>query len=134
MTLRYAIVDTAAGTVINVVEYEAPPGDPPPGFDAGIIAVQSDLADPRWTWDGTQLVPPVLEPVEATPATMDLASIRLDAGITAAVTTVVAAAAAIHAIPHSGAVPARFEALLVQMNVLADAFVAMLQAQQNPPQ
>ena len=59
------------------------------------------------------------------------ANARLDAGIAAAVATAVAARDAVHAIPHSGAIPARFDALLIQMAVTTDAFVAMLQAQAN---
>jgi len=57
------------------------------------------------------------------------ANTRIDDGVTAALTTVVAAAGAIHAIPHGGAVPARFEALLIQAAIISDAFIAMLQAQ-----
>jgi len=60
------------------------------------------------------------------------ANARIDDGVTAALTTVVAAAGAIHAIPHGGAVPARFEALLIQAAIISDAFVAMLQAQAAP--
>ncbi len=56
--MRYAIIDTATGKVINVVEYDTAPSNPPPGFGAGIIAVQSDVADTNWTWDGSQLVAP----------------------------------------------------------------------------
>jgi hypothetical protein len=91
-------------------------------------------------WLRADLVQPTQAQIEAVdtdalppPPVVHDPNVRIDAGIAAAVTTVIAAATAIHAIPHSGAVPARFEALLVQMNVLADAFVAMLQAQQNPP-
>ncbi|WP_316200922.1 MULTISPECIES: hypothetical protein [unclassified Bradyrhizobium] len=65
---RYAIVDTSTGNVINVVEYDADPGNPPPGFSDGVIAVQSDVADPTWHWDGAQLVPPAPPP----PATWQL--------------------------------------------------------------
>ncbi|MGJ4953049.1 hypothetical protein [Bradyrhizobium sp. HKCCYLS20291] len=55
---RYAIIDTSTGTVINVVEYDSDPGNPPPGFPDGIIAVQSDQASPGWHWDGTQFTAP----------------------------------------------------------------------------
>lgn len=55
---NYAIIDTNAGKIINVVEYDAAPSNPPPGFAAGIVAVQSDQADTTWTWNGTALVPP----------------------------------------------------------------------------
>jgi hypothetical protein len=61
------------------------------------------------------------------------ANARLDAGIAAALTEVIAARNAIHSIPHGGALPARFEILLTQLNVLTDAVVAMLQAQASPP-
>src|SRR6187399_1179058 len=47
------------------------------------------------------------------------ANARIDDGVTAAMTTVVAAAGAIHAIPHGGAIPARFEALLIQAAVIS---------------
>jgi len=60
------------------------------------------------------------------------ANARIDDGVTAALTTVVASAQAIHAIPHGGAIPARFEALLLQAAIISDAFVAMLQAQAAP--
>ncbi|SIO51222.1 hypothetical protein SAMN05443247_06907 [Bradyrhizobium erythrophlei] len=64
---RYAIIDTATDHVINVVEYESSPSSPPPGFDQGIIAVQSDLADMSWTWNGTSLVAPAPLPVSPLP-------------------------------------------------------------------
>jgi hypothetical protein len=76
-------------------------------------------------------VPDPYIPPEPVPPYVD-ANIRIDDGVTAALTTVVAAAGAIHAIPHGGAIPARFEALLIQAAVISDAFVAMLQAQAAP--
>jgi len=56
--LRYAIIDSATGIVLNIVEYQTAPNNPPPGFEVGIIAVATEVADTRWTWDGTALVPP----------------------------------------------------------------------------
>lgn len=57
---KYAIIDTSTNKVINVVEYDVAPSNPPPGFAAGIIAVQSSVADTSWTWNGTALVAPIL--------------------------------------------------------------------------
>jgi len=82
-----------------------------------------------WVDDGGVPDPYVAPP--PAPPYVD-ANVRIDDGVTAALTTVVAAAGAIHAIPHGGAVPARFEALLIQAAVISDAFVAMLQAQAAP--
>jgi hypothetical protein len=67
---RYAIIDTAAGKVINVVEYETAPPNPPPGFEAGIIAVQDDRVGPEWGWNGTALVPPPAPPADLEPQTV----------------------------------------------------------------
>jgi len=61
--MRYGIIDTVAKTVINVIDYDIAPTNPPPGFEAGIIAVQSDLVGPDWTWNGADLVPPVAAPI-----------------------------------------------------------------------
>ncbi|WP_316205988.1 hypothetical protein [Bradyrhizobium sp. SZCCHNR3058] len=57
---RFAIIDTTAKTVINVVEYDDAPSNPPPGFEKGIIAVRSDEAGPDWGWDGSALVAPAI--------------------------------------------------------------------------
>jgi len=46
---KYAIID--GQNVINVVEYETAPKNPPPGFEEGIIAVQVDRVAPGWTYD-----------------------------------------------------------------------------------
>jgi hypothetical protein len=45
---RYAIIQN--GIVINVIEYETDPGNPPPGFDDTHTAVQSDIASPNDTY------------------------------------------------------------------------------------
>lgn len=57
--MRYVIIDGSA--VINTIEYDAPPSDPPPGFEKGIIAIQHDTADTRWSYDG-ELRPPKEHP------------------------------------------------------------------------
>jgi hypothetical protein len=55
---RYAIID--GSDVVNVIDYESQPSNPPPGFDAPIIAVQSDTAGPGWKYvDGVFIAPPV---------------------------------------------------------------------------
>jgi hypothetical protein len=55
--MRYAIID---GTdVINIIDYDEQPSNPPPGFESHIIAVQSDSASPMWTYvDGVFIAPP----------------------------------------------------------------------------
>ena len=45
---RYAIIQN--GLVINVIEYESQPTTPPPGFENGYEAVQSDLAGPGFSY------------------------------------------------------------------------------------
>ena len=61
MTQRYAIIDGI--NVINVIEYEEQPSNPPPGFDEPIIAVQSDTAGIGWTYvDGVFIAPYVPPP------------------------------------------------------------------------
>lgn len=72
---------------------------------------------------------PYVAPVPGTPHAS--AEARLDAGLAAALTTILAAKDAIHAIPNNGPVPQRFENLLTQIEITMDAFAAMLQAQAN---
>jgi hypothetical protein len=45
---RYVILKN--NEIINVVDYESPPGNPPPGFEGGHIAVQHDQASFGWTY------------------------------------------------------------------------------------
>ena len=61
MTQRYAIIDGI--NVINVIDYDEQPLNPPPGFETPIIAVQSDTASIGWTYvDGQFISPPVPAP------------------------------------------------------------------------
>lgn len=60
---RYAIIDGI--NVINVIEYETQPSNPPPGFENPIIAVQSDVASPGWTYVDGQFIAPL--PPQPTP-------------------------------------------------------------------
>ena len=56
--MRYGIIDTN-GAVVNVIDYSEAPAQPPPGFGAGFIAVQSDDVGPGWTYsDGVFTAPP----------------------------------------------------------------------------
>jgi len=55
--MRYAIIDGI--NVINVIDYDEQPSNPPPGFEKPIIAVQSDVASVGWTYvDGVFIAPP----------------------------------------------------------------------------
>jgi hypothetical protein len=59
--MRYAIIDLTA--VINIIDYDTAPSNPPPGFESPIIAVQSDTAQIGWTYvDGIFIAPPVPAP------------------------------------------------------------------------
>lgn len=56
--MRYAIIDGI--NVINVIDYDEQPSNPPPGFESPIIAVQSNIAGPGWTYvDGVFIAPPM---------------------------------------------------------------------------
>ena len=59
--MRYAIIDGI--DVINVIDYDEQPSNPPPGFEEPIIAVKSDVAGPGWTYvDGVFIAPPTPAP------------------------------------------------------------------------
>ena len=45
---RYVILKD--NEIINVVNYDSPPSNPPPGFKGGHIAVQHDQASFGWTY------------------------------------------------------------------------------------
>lgn len=75
MTLqKYAIID--GEDVINVVEYESNPGNPPPGFSNNIIAVQSNKAGPGWKYQNGEFIPPPTPPI---PPAQLIALCRLNA-------------------------------------------------------
>lgn len=57
---RYAIID--GQNVINVVDYDDVPTNPPPGFSDPIIAVQSDVANAGWFYVGGLFSPPPSPP------------------------------------------------------------------------
>lgn len=54
--MKYAIVKD--GIVINVIEYEAQPSTPPPGFEAGHMAIQSDSVSRGWHYANGQFTDP----------------------------------------------------------------------------
>ena len=60
MTQRYAIIDGI--NVINVIDYDTTPSNPPPGFEAPIIAVQSDTASVGWTYVNGVFIDPYIPP------------------------------------------------------------------------
>jgi hypothetical protein len=57
---RYAIIQN--GLVVNVIEYETAPSNPPPAFDETHIAVQSDIAGPGFTYANGVFTPPLPYP------------------------------------------------------------------------
>jgi len=64
----YAIIK--GNLVENIIEYELQPTTPPPGFDDGYIAVQSDRVSPGWLYENDAFIdttPPV-EPMVMPPA------------------------------------------------------------------
>ena len=61
MLKRYAIIDGI--NVVNVIEYENPPGNPPPGFSGTIVAVQSDIAGPGWLYENGVFIDTTPEPL-----------------------------------------------------------------------
>ena len=61
MLQNYAIIDGI--NVINIIQYEEQPSNPPAGFESPIIAVQSDTAGIGWTYvDGVFIAPYIPPP------------------------------------------------------------------------
>ena len=70
---KYAIVKD--GVVINVIEYESQPTTPPPGFEAGHVAIQADRVSPGWTYANGQFTdpnPPVVVDMPAPKSLTDM--------------------------------------------------------------
>ena len=60
---RYAILKD--GAVVNVIEYEAQPTTPPPGFEEGHVAIQADRVSPGWQYENGEFFDPnPPEPIE----------------------------------------------------------------------
>jgi hypothetical protein len=139
----FAIVDPA-GRVENVVEYDAQPPAPPPGFSDGYIAVPANGASPGWTYVGGALV----APVSAAPSQAILVA-RLVAGASAACADVVAqiypdpahqaafqnAASIVNsnggAAPSAAPLAAKFAALAAVYGLSATAFATLVAAMQG---
>ena len=59
--MRYAIINLTV--VVNIIDYDTAPSNPPPGFEYPIIAIQSDTAQIGWEYfDGVFIAPPVPAP------------------------------------------------------------------------
>jgi len=70
---KYAIVKD--GVVVNVIEYEAQPSTPPPGFEAGHVAIQADAVSPGWNYANgtfTNPNPPQQNQVDAPKSLTDM--------------------------------------------------------------
>lgn len=53
---KYAIVKN--GVVVNVIEYEAQPTTPTPGFEDGHVAIQADRVSPGWQYESGEFFDP----------------------------------------------------------------------------
>lgn len=64
----YAIIK--GNLVENIIEYDAQPTTPPPGFDNGYIAVQADRVSPGWLYENGVFIDttPPSEPMVMPPA------------------------------------------------------------------
>lgn len=57
MAQRYAII---YGTdVVNIIDYDTTPSNPPAGFEDGYIAIQSDTAQIGWEYVDGQFIAPI---------------------------------------------------------------------------
>lgn len=52
----YAIISGEA--VINRIEYDNPPSNPPPGFPDGVIAIPHERASVDWKYSNNQFIEP----------------------------------------------------------------------------
>ena len=73
---KYAIVKD--GVVINVIEYAEQPSSPPPGFEAGHVAIQADRVSPGWTYANGQFTDPNPPVVVEMPAIKSLTDMILE--------------------------------------------------------
>ena len=71
--MKYAIVKE--GVVVNVIEYAEQPSAPPPGFEAGHVAIQADAVSPGWNYVNgvfTDPNPPVVVEMPAPKSLTDM--------------------------------------------------------------
>jgi len=73
--MKYAIVKN--GVVVNVIEYETQPTTPPPGFEAGHVAIQADGVNPGWHYANGQFTDPNPPEVVEMPTPMSLTDMIL---------------------------------------------------------
>jgi len=73
--MKYAIVKN--GVVVNVIEYETQPTTPPPGFEAGHVAIQADGVNPGWHYANGQFTDPNPPVVVEMPTPMSLTDMIL---------------------------------------------------------
>ena len=66
----YAIIK--GNLVENIIEYDSQPTTPPPGFDEGYTAVQTDRASPGWLYENGEFID-TTPPVAPMPAAKTLA-------------------------------------------------------------
>lgn len=72
---KYAIVKN--GVVVNVIEYEAQPSTPPPGFETGHVAIQADAVSLGWNYTNGQFTDPNPDVVVEMPNPMSLTDMIL---------------------------------------------------------
>jgi len=73
--MKYAIVKD--GVVVNVIEYEAHPSTPPPGFETGHVAIQTNTVSPGWNYANGQFTDPNPPEVVEMPTPMSLTDMIL---------------------------------------------------------
>jgi hypothetical protein len=60
---KYAIIKD--NVVVNVIDYESQPSNPPPGFEEGHVAIQADRVSPGWHYENGEFFDPnPPEPIE----------------------------------------------------------------------
>jgi hypothetical protein len=74
--MKYAIVKN--GVVVNVIEYEAQPSAPPPGFEVGHVAIQADAVSPGWNYANGTFTNPNPPKVVEMPAPKSLTDMILE--------------------------------------------------------
>jgi hypothetical protein len=73
--MKYAIVKD--GVIVNIIEYESQPTTPPPGFEEGHVAIQTDAVSPGWHYVNGQFTNPNPPEVIERPATPSLTDMIL---------------------------------------------------------
>jgi hypothetical protein len=64
--MKYAVIKD--GVVVNTIEYAEQPTAPPPGFENGYVAIQSNEANIGWTYENGKFTNPApIEPVDMPP-------------------------------------------------------------------